>query len=183
MDYAYNNGMADPMQQQQQQLPGMNGQQQQQMNFNGGTGLVRNLPMNKTIRGLPPVVPDPAIIQQQHQTGLHNNMMMNADPNNPNHLYGHPNNVAPPKPTTAPTSAPLSSHFSFFGMGGGGNNQQQQQQQQQQSTGPSFIQKMMGGGGAAAAPTTTTTTTTTSENPVEGLLSKGKDLIFKKFGL
>ena len=99
------------------------------------------------------------------------------------HLYGHPNNVAPPKPTTAPTSAPLSSHFSFFGMGGGGNNQQQQQQQQQQSTGPSLIQKMMGGGGAAAAPTTTTTTTTTSENPVEGLLSKGKDLIFKKFGL
>ncbi|XP_046456234.1 uncharacterized protein LOC124203590 isoform X6 [Daphnia pulex] len=189
MDYAYNNGMADPMQ---QQLQGMNGQpqqqQQQQPNFNGGTGgPIRNLPMNKTTRGLPPVLPDPSVIQQQQQQHLgqpplNNMMMMNADANN--HLYGHANNVAAPQQaTTAPTSAPLSSHFSFFGMGG--NNQQQQQQQQQQSTGPSLIQKMMGGVGgaatAAAAPTTTTSGTT--ENPVEGLLSKGKDLIFKKFGL
>jgi hypothetical protein len=103
-------------------------------------------------------------------------MMMNADANN--HLYGHANNVAAPQQaTTAPTSAPLSSHFSFFGMGG--NNQQQQQ-----LTGPSLIQKMMGGGGGAAtvaAPTMKTSGTT--GNPVEGLLFKGKDLIFKKFGL
>ncbi|XP_046645489.1 uncharacterized protein LOC124336002 isoform X6 [Daphnia pulicaria] len=189
MDYAYNNGMADPMQ---QQLQGMNGQQQQQQqqqqpNFNGGTGgPIRNLPMNKTTRGLPPILPDPSVIQQQQQQHpgqppLNNMMMMNADANN--HLYGHANNVAAPQQaTTAPTSAPLSSHFSFFGMGG--NNQQQQQPQQQQSTGPSLIQKMMGGvGGAATAAAPTTTTSGTTENPVEGLLSKGKDLIFKKFGL
>ncbi|EFX79527.1 hypothetical protein DAPPUDRAFT_244701 [Daphnia pulex] len=119
MDYAYNNGMADPMQ---QQLQGMNGQQQQP-NFNGGTGgPIRNLPMNKTTRGLPPVLPDPSVIQQQQQQHpgqppLNNMMMMNADANNP--LYGHANNVAAPQQaTTAPTSAPLSSHFSFFEMGG-----------------------------------------------------------------
>jgi hypothetical protein len=42
---------------------------------------------------------------------------------------------------------------------------------------------MGGGGGAATAAAPTTTTSGTTENPVESLLFKGKDLIFKKFGL
>ncbi|KAI9559005.1 hypothetical protein GHT06_015794 [Daphnia sinensis] len=162
MDYAYNNGMPE-------QSPQISAGQQP--TFNGGTGPVRNLPVNKITRGLPTVLPDPAVMQQQPG---HNNTAMNADPNNP--YNNHPNNAATQPPATAPTSAPLSSHFSFFGMGG--NNQQQQQQ----PTGPSLIQKMMGGGGGGgttAAPAATNPT----ENPVEGLLSKGKDLIFKKFGL
>lgn len=166
MDYAYNNGMSE-------QLP--QASVGQQPTFNGGTAPVRNLPVNKPTRGLPIVLPDPAVMQQQFG---HNNMMMNADPNNP--YQSHPSNAvgATQPPTTAPTSAPLSSHFSFFGMG---SNNQQQQQQPQQSTGPSLIQKMMGGGGGATA--AAPAATNTAENPVEGLLSKGKDLIFKKFGL
>lgn len=163
MDYAYNNGMPE-------QSPQISAGQQP--TFNGGTGPVRNLPVNKITRGLPTVLPDPAVMQQQPG---HNNTMMNADPNNP--YNNHPNNAATQPPVTAPTSASLSSHFSFFGMGG--NNQQQQQQQQ--PTGPSLIQKMMGGGGGGT--TAPPAATNSTENPVEGLLSKGKDLIFKKFGL
>ncbi|XP_045028907.1 uncharacterized protein LOC116921277 isoform X4 [Daphnia magna] len=164
MDYAYNNGMPE-------QSPQISAGQQP--TFNGGTGPVRNLPVNKITRGLPTVLPDPAVMQQQPG---HNNTMMNADPNNP--YNNHPNNAATQPPVTAPTSASLSSHFSFFGMGG---NNQQQQQQQQQPTGPSLIQKMMGGGGGGT--TASPAATNSTENPVEGLLSKGKDLIFKKFGL
>lgn len=158
MNYAYNNGMTEQPQQ---------GHNPVGPTFNGGgvpgqMNPTRNLPMNKPTRGLPAVLPDPGVMMQPGN--------MNSNPNNP---YGQMNAVAPhPAPTTAPTS-----HFSFFGHHMGTNNQQPQQHQQH-STGPSLIQKMMGGGSAmpGAAPTTT-------ENPVEGLLSKGKDLIFKKFGL
>lgn len=140
-------------------------QQQVGPTFNGGTapGPIRNNPMNnKVTRGLPSVFPDPGV-----QPG---NMMMNTNPNN----YNNQMNTAVPQPHT--TAAAPTSHFSFFGHHTN-SGQQQQQQQQHQTTGPSLIQKMMGGGNTAAP------STTTGENPVEGLLSKGKDLIFKKFGL
>ena len=170
MNYAYNNGM---MEQPQQGQPGG-------PTFNGGgvpgqvNPMRNNLATNKTTRGLPAVLPDPGVMGMQPGNAMA--MMMNSNPNNP---YGQMN-AAAPQQAQATTAAPAS-HFSFFGhhMGGGNNQQQQPHQQQQQSTGPSLIQKMMGGGGNAmpGAPSTAT------ENPVEGLLSKGKDLIFKKFGL
>lgn len=172
MNYAYNNGMTEQPQQQGQGGP---------TTFNGGgvpgqMNPMRNLPMNKTTRGLPAILPDPGVMGMG-QSG--NAMMMMNNPNNPNNPYGQTMNAVAPQPaqTTAPTS-----HFSFFGHHMGNNQQPQQQQQQQQSTGPSLIQKMMGGGGGGGSAMPGAPSATT-ENPVEGLLSKGKDLIFKKFGL
>lgn len=154
MNYAYNNGMPEQQQHQGPAAPTFNG-------GGAGPGSTMRNQANKTIRGLPAVLPDPGV-----QPGMM--MMMNANPNNP---YAQTNAAQ-----QAPASAP-SSHFSFFGHSMGNN----QQPQQQQSSGPSLIQKMMGGGNTTQPGQQQQTAPT--ENPVEGLLSKGKDLIFKKFGL
>lgn len=152
------------MSQQQQQ---QHHQDQVQASFNGGgAGAPANVrhQTNKPMRGLPAVLPDPGV-----QPGT--NPLMN----NP---YGQQANTVT-HGQTAPAPASTASHFSFFGHTIGNN--QPNSQPQQQPAGPSLIQKMMGGVGQQAtqqpgAPSAT-------ENPVEGLLSKGKDLLFKKFGL
>lgn len=172
-----------PQQQQQQNMLGPNsnvrpqGQQQQQTPQGGMMGGIRNqTPQQAQQMGANPMM------QQQQQQGM--GMGMQNPQQNMMNMRGPANNnmqqqqqQQPPMTTSQSTGLFSGSLFSGPRMpfGGGGNQQQQQQQQQpgqqpgvNQQGQPSIMQKLGDVAGAV---------------PGGDMLSKGKELIFMKFGL
>lgn len=165
-----------PQQQQQQSMLGPNsnvrpqGQQQQQTPQGGMMGGIRN----QTPQQAQQMGANPMMQQQQQQQGMGMGMGMQNPQQNMMNMRGPTNNMQQP-PITTSQSTGLFSGSIFSGprmpFGGGGNQQQQQPGQQpgvNQQGQPSIMQKLGDVAGAV---------------PGGDMLSKGKELIFMKFGL